>query len=101
MRKILSWLHVHNAAVNFYCLEPVHATCNYLQPPVNLTAFETFLLSTRVTFLPNHHPKLAHMLKFKITAVNLDQQQPGWDGSSLEAWLKEEGVDYRMLSEVR
>jgi len=36
---------------------------------------------------------------FRITAVHLDQRQPGYDGSSLVSWLDSLDVPYRILSE--
>ncbi len=35
----------------------------------------------------------------ELIAVNLDQGHPGFPGHLLEDWLKQEGVDYRMLSQ--
>ena len=35
----------------------------------------------------------------EIIAVHLDQQQPGYDGSSLRAWLEGQGVGFEILSE--
>jgi len=45
--------------------------------------------------------KLAARLPFKIdlVAVHLDQQQPGYDGSSLVAHLRSTGVPFEILSE--
>jgi tRNA 2-thiocytidine biosynthesis protein TtcA len=36
---------------------------------------------------------------FEIIAVHLDQQQPGYDGTKLRAWLAEGGFDHRILRE--
>jgi tRNA 2-thiocytidine biosynthesis protein TtcA len=38
-------------------------------------------------------------IKFSLLAVHLDQGQPGYDGSSLEAHLREHGYDYRIVRE--
>lgn len=35
----------------------------------------------------------------RLTAVHLDQQQPGYEGAPLETWLRESGVDHEILSE--
>lgn len=43
--------------------------------------------------------KLQHSVPFKVTAVHLDQQQPGYNGAPLVAWLEELGCDYKILSE--
>lgn len=45
--------------------------------------------------------KLAPRLPFRVSliAVHLDQRQPGYDGSSLEAWLEASGFDYEILRE--
>lgn len=45
--------------------------------------------------------RLVPRLPFKVSlvAVHLDQQQPGYDGSSLRAWLEASGVDFEILSE--
>ena len=34
-----------------------------------------------------------------LVAVHLDQRQPGYDGTSLVAWLEASGVEYEVLSE--
>jgi tRNA 2-thiocytidine biosynthesis protein TtcA len=34
---------------------------------------------------------------FEIIAVHLDQGQPGYDGTPLEAWLREQGYEHRIL----
>lgn len=34
---------------------------------------------------------------FKITAVHLDQMQPGYEGASLEAWLKRSGMPFEII----
>ena len=36
---------------------------------------------------------------FELVAVHLDQGQPGYDGSALEAWLREQGHAYHILRE--
>ena len=36
---------------------------------------------------------------FEIVAVHLDQGQPGYDGSALEAWLREHGYEHRIIRE--
>ena len=36
---------------------------------------------------------------FRITAVHLNQVQPGYDGSTLVQWLDSTGVDYRIIKE--
>lgn len=36
---------------------------------------------------------------FKITVVHLDQQQPGYDGTSLEAWLQRSGIPFEIISQ--
>lgn len=38
-------------------------------------------------------------VKFSLVAVHLDQGHPGYDGSPLENYLKENGYDYRILRE--
>jgi tRNA 2-thiocytidine biosynthesis protein TtcA len=38
-------------------------------------------------------------IRFDLLAVHLDQGQPGYDGSPLEAWLAAEGVPYKVLHE--
>lgn len=43
--------------------------------------------------------KLQRLVAFKVTAVHLDQQQPGYDGAPLVKWLQAIGVDYRVVSE--
>jgi len=44
---------------------------------------------------------LAKKLPFEVdlVAVHLDQQQPGYDGAPLRAWLEQSGVQYEILSE--
>ena len=37
--------------------------------------------------------------KVELVAVHLDQQQPGYDGAPLRAWLEQSGADYEILSE--
>lgn len=34
---------------------------------------------------------------FEIIAVHLDQGQPGYDGTALEAWLREQGYEHQIL----
>ncbi len=36
---------------------------------------------------------------FEIIAVHLDQGQPGYDGTALEAWLRDRGYEHRILRE--
>ncbi len=36
---------------------------------------------------------------FSLVAVHLDQGQPGYDGSALEAWLREHGFEHRIVRE--
>ena len=36
---------------------------------------------------------------FEIVAVHLDQGHPGYDGTSLEGWLEEQGYTYRIVRE--
>ena len=43
--------------------------------------------------------KLQKVCPFEVTAVHLDQHQPGYDGTPLENWLKELGCAYRIVSE--
>ena len=38
-------------------------------------------------------------IEFDLIAVHLDQGQPGYDGAPLEAWLRAEGVSYKILHE--
>jgi len=38
-------------------------------------------------------------IPFEIIAVHLDQGQPGYDGTTLEAWLREQGFQHRILRE--
>jgi tRNA 2-thiocytidine biosynthesis protein TtcA len=38
-------------------------------------------------------------IRFDILAVHVDQGHPGYDGAPLEAWLRDEGVPYRVLHE--
>ena len=38
-------------------------------------------------------------ISFTLVAVHLDQGQPGYDGTPLEGWLRQEGYDYRILRE--
>ena len=38
-------------------------------------------------------------IRFDLLAVHLDQGQPGYDGSPLEAWLVAEGVPHKVLHE--
>jgi len=35
----------------------------------------------------------------RLTAVHLDQQQPGYDGAPLRAYLAQSGVEFEILSE--
>ncbi|MBW1756227.1 MAG: tRNA 2-thiocytidine(32) synthetase TtcA, partial [Deltaproteobacteria bacterium] len=34
---------------------------------------------------------------FEIIAVHLDQGQPGYDGTALEAWLRDEGYEHQIV----
>lgn len=36
---------------------------------------------------------------FSITALHLDQNQPGYDGTPLRAWLEENQINHRIISE--
>ena len=36
---------------------------------------------------------------FEVVAVHLDQGHPGYDGSPLEAWLRDHGFEYRIIHE--
>jgi tRNA 2-thiocytidine biosynthesis protein TtcA len=36
---------------------------------------------------------------FEIVAVHLDQGQPGYDGTALRAWLREQGYEHRIVRE--
>lgn len=38
-------------------------------------------------------------VSFSLTAVHVDQGQPGYDGRPLEAWLAQSGVPYRIIRE--
>ncbi|MGD8608051.1 MAG: tRNA 2-thiocytidine(32) synthetase TtcA [Myxococcales bacterium] len=38
-------------------------------------------------------------VSFEIVAVHLDQGQPGYDGTALEAWLEERGYEHRIVRE--
>ncbi len=38
-------------------------------------------------------------ISFSIVAVHLDQGQPGYDGAALEAWLRDQGYEHRVLRE--
>jgi tRNA 2-thiocytidine biosynthesis protein TtcA len=38
-------------------------------------------------------------IRFEIMVVHVDQGHPGYDGAPLEAWLRAEGVPYRVLHE--
>lgn len=43
--------------------------------------------------------RLRAPIEFRITAVHLDQVQPGYDGSKLRSWLASFGVPYEILRE--
>jgi len=45
--------------------------------------------------------KLVKRVPFEVSlvAVHLDQKQPGYDGTKLEAWLEAQEVDYEILAE--
>jgi tRNA 2-thiocytidine biosynthesis protein TtcA len=36
-------------------------------------------------------------VSFEIIAVHLDQGQPGYDGTALEAWLRDEGYEHQIV----
>lgn len=36
---------------------------------------------------------------FEMQVFTLDQQQPGWDGSAMRAWIENKKLDYKILSE--
>lgn len=38
-------------------------------------------------------------IPFSLIAVHLDQGHPGYDGSRLEGWLRDQGFEYRILRE--
>jgi tRNA 2-thiocytidine biosynthesis protein TtcA len=38
-------------------------------------------------------------VRFELVAVHLDQGHPGYDGAPLEAWLRTQGHEYRILRE--
>lgn len=38
-------------------------------------------------------------VRFEIVAVHLDQGQPGYDGTALRAWLREQGYEHRIVRE--
>jgi tRNA 2-thiocytidine biosynthesis protein TtcA len=43
--------------------------------------------------------RLRAPIEFRLTAVHLDQVQPGYDGSKLRRWLESFGVPYEILRE--
>lgn len=43
--------------------------------------------------------QMQSVVKFDITAVHVDQKQPGYDGRPLVEWLEEMGVTYRIVEE--
>eukprot|EP00961_Rhodomonas_salina_P063361 851525-Rhodomonas_salina.5 len=43
--------------------------------------------------------KLRRQVDFTITAVHLDQNQPGYDGAPLERWLQEMDCAFKIVSE--
>jgi tRNA 2-thiocytidine biosynthesis protein TtcA len=43
--------------------------------------------------------RLRAPIEFRITAVHLDQVQPGYDGSKLRGWLERFGVPFELLRE--
>ncbi|HEY0133069.1 MAG TPA: tRNA 2-thiocytidine(32) synthetase TtcA [Nannocystis sp.] len=45
------------------------------------------------------HARARAPFKFDITAVHLDQAQPGYDGRPLAAWLESFGAPYKILRE--
>jgi tRNA 2-thiocytidine biosynthesis protein TtcA len=46
-----------------------------------------------------HRAQRKAPISYAITAVHLDQSQPGYDGTPLEDWLDESGVPYKILEE--
>ena len=46
-----------------------------------------------------HRAERKAPISFSITAVHLDQTQPGYDGTSLQAWLEGSGMPYKILKE--
>jgi tRNA 2-thiocytidine biosynthesis protein TtcA len=51
------------------------------------------LLHVLHKLVPTHYPEV------RLTAVHLDQQQPGYDGAPLRAYLEQSGVAFEILSE--
>lgn len=51
------------------------------------------LLHVLQKLVPTHYPEV------RLTAVHLDQQQPGYDGAPLRAYLEQSGVAFEILSE--
>jgi tRNA 2-thiocytidine biosynthesis protein TtcA len=51
------------------------------------------LLHVLQKLVPTHYPEV------RLTAVHLDQQQPGYDGAPLCAYLEQSGVAFEILSE--
>jgi len=46
-----------------------------------------------------HRARRKAPISYTITAVHLDQVQPGYDGTPLKDWLEESGVPYKILEE--
>ncbi len=46
-----------------------------------------------------HRARKKAPISFNITAVHLDQSQPGYDGASLQSWLEKSGIPHRILRE--
>lgn len=38
-------------------------------------------------------------IRYTVTAVHLDQAQPGYDGAALQSWLEDSGIPHRILKE--
>ena len=56
--------------------------------------------ATMLHLLLHMQTKLASIgTNFDIVAVHLNQMQPGYDGTSLVAWLEELGVEYKIVTE--
>lgn len=55
--------------------------------------------ATMLWMLMTLQKKLRATVPFRLTAVHLDQKQPGYNGAPLEAWLGELGCEYRIVSE--
>jgi len=55
--------------------------------------------ATLLVLLQHLQQSLAPVVPFRLTAVHLDQQQPGYNGEPLVSWLESLGVPFRILSE--